>query len=43
MNTFQIHTVLTKHVNYFQGVYPLHLSESSPIRPAMIVINLDKL
>jgi len=42
MNTIQIHKVLTKHVNYFQGVYPLDLLPSTLIKPAIIVINLDK-
>jgi len=42
MNTVQIHKVLTKHINYFQGVYPLDLLPSTLIKPAIIVINLAK-
>ena len=42
MNTIQIHKVLTKHVNYFQGLYPLDLLPSTLIKPVIIVINLDK-
>jgi len=42
MKTIQIHKVLSKHVNYFQGVYPLDLLPSTLIKPAIIVINLDK-
>jgi len=42
MNTIQIHKVLTKHVNWFQGVYPLDLLPSTLIKPAIFVINLDK-
>ena len=39
MNTLQI---LTKRVNYFEGMYPLDLLSSSLIKPSIIVINLDK-
>jgi len=42
MNTIQIHKVLTKHVKYFQSVYPLNLLPPTLIKPAIIVINLDK-
>ena len=42
MNTIQIHKVLTKHLNNFQGVYPLDLSPSTLTKPAIIVMNLDK-
>jgi len=42
MNTIQIHKGLTKHVNYFQGVYPLDLLPSTLIKPSIIFINLDK-
>jgi len=42
MNTIQIHKLLTKYVNYFQGVYPLDLLPSTLIKPAITVINLDK-
>jgi len=42
MNTVQNHKVLTKHVNYFQGLYPLDLLPCTLIKPAIIVINLDK-
>jgi hypothetical protein len=42
MNTLQIHKVLTKHVTYFQGVYPIDLLPSTLIKPSIIVINLDK-
>jgi len=42
MNTIQIHKVLTKHVNYFQDVHPLDLLPSTLIKPAIIVISLDK-
>jgi len=43
MNTIQIHKVLTKRVKYFQGVYPLDPLPSTLIKPAINVINLDKL
>lgn len=42
MNSIQIHKVLTKHVKYFQGVYPIDLLPSTLIKPSIIVINLDK-
>ena len=42
MNTLQIHKVLTKHVKYFQGVYPIDLLPSALIKPSIIVINLYK-
>ena len=42
MNTLQISKVLTKHVKYFQGVYPKDLLPSTLIKPPIIVINLDK-
>ena len=42
MNTTQISKVLTKHVEYFQGVYPIDLLPSTFIKPSIIVINLDK-
>jgi len=42
MNTIQIHKVLTKHVKYFQGVYPIVLLPSTLINSSIIVINLDK-
>ena len=42
MNTIQIHKVLIKHLNYFRGVYPLDLLTSTLIKPAIIIINLDK-
>ena len=42
MNTIQINKVLTKHVKYFQGVYPIDLLPSTIIKPSIIVINLDK-
>jgi hypothetical protein len=42
MNTLKIHMVLTKHVKYFQGVYPLDLLSSTLTKPSIIVINLDK-
>jgi len=38
MNTLQIHKVLTKHVKYFQGVFPLDLLPSTLIKPSIIVI-----
>jgi len=43
MNTTQISKVLTKHVEYFQGVYPIDLLPSTHIKPSIIVINLDKI
>ena len=42
MNTIQINKVLTKHVKYFQGVYPIDLLPSTLVKPSIIVINLDK-
>jgi len=42
MNTIQIDKVLTKYVNYFQGLYPLDRLPSALIKPAIIVFNLDK-
>jgi len=42
MNTIQIHNALTKHVKYFQGVYPLDILPSTHIKPAIIIINFDK-
>jgi len=42
MNSIQIHKVLTKHVKYFQGIYPMDLLSSTLIKPSIIVINLDK-
>jgi len=42
MNTIQINKVLTKHVKYFQGVYPIDLLPSTLIKPSVIVISLDK-
>jgi len=42
MNSIQIYKVLTKHVKYFQGVYPIDLLPSTLIKPSIIVINLDK-
>ena len=43
MNTTQISKVLTKHIEYFQGVYRIGLLPSTLIKPSIIVINLDKL
>ena len=42
MNTTQIGKDLTKHVDYFQGVYPIDLLPSTLIKPSIIVINLNK-
>jgi hypothetical protein len=42
MNTLQIRKVLTKHVKYFQGVYPIDLLPPTLIKSSIIVINLDK-
>jgi hypothetical protein len=42
MNTIQIDKVLTKHVEYFHGVYPIDILPSTLIKPSIIVINLDK-
>jgi hypothetical protein len=42
MNTIQIDKVLSKHVKYFQGFYPIDLLQSTLIKPSIIVISLDK-
>jgi hypothetical protein len=42
MNTLQTRNVLTKHVKYFQGVYPIDLLTSTIIKPSIFVINVDK-
>src|SRR5215469_3120914 len=42
MNTTQIRKVLSKHVEYFQGVYPIDILPSTLTKPSIIVINLDK-
>jgi len=42
MNSIQIHKFLTKHVKYFQGVYPIDLLPSTLIKTSIIVITLDK-
>jgi hypothetical protein len=42
VNSIQIHKVLTKHVKYFQGVYPINLLTSTIIKSPLIVVNLDK-
>jgi len=42
MNTTQIDKVLSKHVKYFQGVYPIDLLPSTLIKTSIIVVNLDK-
>jgi hypothetical protein len=42
MNTIQIKKVLTKHVKYFQGVYPIDLLPSTLKKPPIFGINLDK-
>ena len=42
MNKIQIHKVLTKHVQYLQGVYPLDISPSTLIKLLITVINLYK-
>jgi hypothetical protein len=42
MNTIQISKVLTKHVEYFQRVYPIDLLPSTLIKLSVIVIYLDK-
>ena len=42
MYTLQIYKTLTKHVKYFQGVYPIDLLPSTFIKPSIIIINLDK-
>jgi len=38
MNTTQIRKVLTLHVEYFEGVYPIDLLPSALIKPSIIVI-----
>jgi len=42
MNTIQISKVLTKHVKYSRGVYPIDILPSTLMKPSIIVINLDK-
>jgi hypothetical protein len=42
MNTIQINKILTKHVKYFQDVYPIDVLPSTLVKPAIIVINIDK-
>ena len=42
MNTTQIDKGLSKHVKYFQDVYPIDLLPSTLIKPSIIVVNLDK-
>ena len=42
MNTNQTDKVLSKHVKYFQGVYPIDLLSSTLIKPSIIVISLYK-
>lgn len=42
MNTIQINRVLSKHVKYFQGVYPIDLLPVTLRKPSIIIINLDK-
>ena len=42
MNNMQSSKVLTKHVEYFQGVYPIDPLASTLIKPSNIVINIDK-
>jgi len=42
MNTTQIDKVLSKHVTYFQDVYPIVFYHQTFIKPSIIVINLDK-
>jgi hypothetical protein len=39
--SIQINRVLTKHVKYFQGVYPIDLLASLIVKPA-IIVTLDK-
>jgi len=41
MNSIHIHKFLTKHVQYFQGVYPIDLLTSTLIKASIIAINLD--
>jgi hypothetical protein len=42
MNTTQTDRVSSKHVKYFQGVYPIDLLPSTVTKPAIIIVNLDK-
>jgi hypothetical protein len=42
MNYIQIHKVLTKHVIYFQGVYPKDLLPPTLIKPSINVIKFEK-
>ena len=42
MNNIEINRVLTKHVKYFEGVYPIDLLPATLLKPSIIVINLDK-
>jgi len=42
MKTIQINKVLTKHVKYFQGVYPTNRLPFTLVKPSIIAINLDK-
>jgi len=42
MNTTQVDKVLSKHVKYFQGVYPIDLLTSTLIKPSIIIMNLGK-
>ena len=42
MNNIKVDKVLTKHVKYFQGVYPIDRLPFTLIKPSIIVINLDK-
>ena len=42
MNTIQINRVLSKHVKYFQGVYPIDLLAVTLLKPSIIVINFDE-
>ena len=41
MNSTQISKVLNKHVEHFEGVYPIDVLPSKHIKPSIIVINLD--
>jgi hypothetical protein len=42
MNIIQISKILTKHLKYFQGVYPIDLLPSTIIKHSIFAINLDK-
>jgi hypothetical protein len=42
MNTIQVNKVLIKHVEYFQGFYPIDLLPSTLTKPSIMFINLDK-